>query len=284
MMRLNAWADSKDPLKVAVQISEDYRALFSDATPDFVPRVFGWLMDAFEGRMLGYLPIDTSYHDLGHMLQGTLCLSQLLRGRALSGERPELSRRTFELAIIAVLLHDTGYLKKVSDPVGTGAKYTHVHVSRSCDFASDLLRAKGFLIDKIEAVQNMIRCTAMGVDIRTLRFASEEERIAGYSVGTADLLGQMAADDYVEKLPALFEEFEESRHYQGQAVGAFLSVEDLKLKTPRFWKNYVIPKIERDFEGVFRFLRWPEADGENPYLARIETNMVRLEAVQAVSG
>ncbi|MSU31288.1 MAG: hypothetical protein EXS25_01245 [Pedosphaera sp.] len=284
MRRLNAWADSKDPLKVAVQILEDYRALFPDATPDFVPRVFGWLMDAFEGRMLGYLPIDTGYHDLEHMLQGTLCLSQLLRGRSLSGELPVLSRRTFELAIIAVFLHDTWYLKEVSDVVGTGAKYTHIHVLRSCEFASDLLRVKEFFVDEIEAVQNMIRCTAMGVNIRMLRFASEEERIAGCSVGTADLLGQMAADDYVEKLPALFEEFEESRQYQGQAVGAFLSVDDLKRKTPKFWKNYVLPKIEGDFEGVFRFLRWPEAGGENLYLERIETSIARLEAVMALRG
>jgi len=41
---------------------------------------------------------------------------------------PLLSVRDFELAMAAVLLHDTGYLKLRSDREGTGAKYTLVHV------------------------------------------------------------------------------------------------------------------------------------------------------------
>ena len=49
---------------------------------------------------------------------------------------PKLNPRLFELAVAAVLLHDSGYLKLRSDNVGTGAKYTYCHVLRSCSFAA----------------------------------------------------------------------------------------------------------------------------------------------------
>ena len=35
-------------------------------------------------------------------------------------------------------------------------------------------------------------------------------RIVGFALGTADLLGQMAAPDYVDKLPVLYDEFVEA--------------------------------------------------------------------------
>ena len=59
----------------------------------------------------------------------------------------------------------------------------------------------------------MIRYTGVNVDLAGLRFHDEMERIVGYSLGTADLLRQMAASDYVEKLPILYQEFAESERF-----------------------------------------------------------------------
>ncbi|HAB16816.1 MAG TPA: hypothetical protein DCE44_10240, partial [Verrucomicrobiales bacterium] len=99
------------------------------------------------------------YHDLEHTLQGTLCFSTLLLRRAEAKARPPLAEDTMQLGLLAILLHDTGYLKHKDDLEGTGAKYTATHVTRSCDFAERLLLARRFTIRQVRAVQNMIRCT-----------------------------------------------------------------------------------------------------------------------------
>jgi hypothetical protein len=44
-------------------------------------------------------------------------------------------------------------------------------------------------------------------------------------------------------------------------------------KTPDFWTAFVRPKLEKDFEGVFRFLASPYPDGPNPYVDAIEHNI-----------
>ncbi len=206
-------------------------------------------------------------------------MARLLRARHFAGAEPPLTQRMFELGLLAILLHDTGYLKKRADIEGTGAKYTVTHVERSAQFAETLLAEKGFAAAEIKAVQNMIRCTGVDARLSTIPFQSEIERIVGFALGTADLLGQMAAEDYVEKLPTLFSEFAEAVNYSKDKthfIGKFSSATDLMQKTPIFWDEYVLPKLESEFRGLYRFLNDPYPDGPNPYLKKIEANMDRL--------
>ena len=195
------------------------------------------------------------------------------------GENPPIHQEIFELGLLAILLHDTGYLKRRTDFEGTGAKYTLTHVNRSCDFARELLTQKGFTLEQIQSIQNMIRCTGVDADLKSIRFGSAQERIVGFALGTADLLGQMAAPDYVDKLPILYEEFVEAAKFSENRVASatsFTSVEDLMRKTPGFWEKYVRPKIERDFEGLFHFLANPVQGGPNNYIRCIEANIAKL--------
>lgn len=271
--------DTRDALAVAAQVQSDYRLMFPDGDKLFVPQAFGWAVDCFTGKLPDYLPIDARYHDFEHTLQGTLCFSSLLRGRFQSDEQPIVPRRAYELGLLAILLHDTGYLKHRNDVEGTGAKYTLTHVTRSCEFAAELLARKGFEPDEIRSVQSMIRCTGVDADVKTLRFSTDAERIVGFALGTADLLGQMAAPDYVDKLPVLYDEFVEAARYndgKSSSVNGFASAEDLMSKTPVFWERYVRPKIERDFLGLYRFLANPVPAGPNNYVRCIEANIARL--------
>jgi len=101
----------------------------------------------------------------------------------------------------------------------------------------------------------------------------------GFALGTADLLGQMAAEDYVDKLPVLYSEFAEAVHYSKDRtnfVAMFSSAEDLLRKTPDFWERFVRVKLDRDFGGVYAFLNNPYPSGPNPYFERIEANLNRL--------
>jgi hypothetical protein len=254
--------------------------MFPNGQADFVSNAFEWVLDSFSGKYDNYQPIDARYHDLEHTMQGTLCFARLLQGYQRMQAEPQLNEEMVQLGLLAILLHDTGYLKTRDDNEGTGAKYTLIHVNRSCDFAAKLLGEKGFARTQIKAVQNMIRCTGVNVDLAKIPFGSEEERLLGYSLGTSDLLGQMAAEDYIDKLGILFSEFEESARYNAgkfSGAGAFASVEDLRSKTPVFWEKYVMPKINGDFRGLYRFLGRPVAQGENEYVERIRHNLERLQ-------
>jgi hypothetical protein len=272
--------ETKDPAEVRREVRSIYASMFPAADPEFVSEVFLWALDAFSGRYANYQAIDARYHDLEHTLQGTLCFARLLQGYHRSPTEPHLTQRIVELGLIAILLHDTGYLKTREDTEGTGAKYTLTHVNRSADFAKRLLSEKGFAAEEIRSIQNMIRCTGVNVDLSRIPFGSELEKIIGFSLGTADLLGQMAAGDYVEKLGILFSEFEESARFNSgkyTSAGAFASVQELRSKTPMFWERYVLPKIKGDFLALFRFLGRPAPSEENEYVQRIGANLARLQ-------
>jgi hypothetical protein len=272
--------NTKDLPRVEQAVARVYSELFPEGDARFVSRVFRWLQEVFSGSYAHYQPIDAKYHDLEHTLQGTLCFARLLRGYGKAGALPQLTQSAFELGLLAILLHDTGYLKKSDDRTGTGAKYTLVHVARSAEFASEFLLEKGYTPEKVCSVQNMIRCTGVNADLKSIPFQSELERRMGFALGTADLLGQMAARDYVEKLEKLSQEFEESNRFNGRSEGpgVFTSAADLREKTPAFWENYVLPKIRNDFSNLCLFLNDPYPNGRNVYLDCVRYNMDRLRA------
>lgn len=270
---------TKDPTAVQMEVQSAYLAMFPNGDPLFVPRVFGWAVEYFTGHYCNYQPVDARYHDFEHTLQGTLCMSRLLRGRHFAGTQPVMTDPIFHLGLLAILMHDTGYLKKRDDTEGTGAKYTVTHVARSADFAAELLKGKGFSASDINAVRNMISCTGVNAKLDQIPFQSELERITGFALATADLLGQMAADDYLAKLPVLYSEFAEAAEYtKGKSpwMAAFKSAPDMIEKTPMFWSGYVLPKLDRDFCGLYRFLSDPYPTGPNWYVERIEQNMARI--------
>jgi hypothetical protein len=278
--------DTRDLAAVQSEVESIFSSLFPEADGTFIEEAFGWTEQWFTGKYSGYQAIDARYHDLEHTLQGTLCLVRLLRGRHFAGVRPILTAKTFELGLFAILMHDTGYLKRIDDTEGTGAKYTATHVRRSGEFARHFLSEKGFNASDTHSVQNMIRCTGVNVDLNAIPFTNDLDKVVGFALGTADLLGQMAATDYVEKLPVLYSEFAEAAKFAGTETPksiAFRSAEDLMRKTPAFWQHYVWPKIDRDFLGLYRFLADPYPDGPNFYLDAIEANLEKLRKVTATS-
>lgn len=271
--------DTRIPHEVESHIASIYHKLFPDGDPLFVRKAFEWAGQCFSGRFDDYQAIDARYHDFEHTLQGTLCLARLLHGRHLAGAEPPVTAKWFELALLAILFHDTGYLKKRTDTDGTGAKYTVVHVARSAEFAREFLSKKGLSARDLSAIANMIRCTGVNADLGAIPFHSEMERLCGYALATGDLLGQMAAPDYVDKLPILFQEFTEAAHYSGDDAGRlaeYSTADELMRKTPLFWQNYVLPKINDDFRQLYRFLNDPYPDGPNYYLQCIQENLARL--------
>ena len=236
----------------------------------------------FEGRYPGYRGIDMFYHDFEHTMQATVCLIHILQGRNRTTDKPVLTIRDWELAVMSVLLHDCGYLKKTDDPEGTGAKYTIVHERRSCEFARQYLPRMGVTATEVEDVCSAIICTGPQSRISQVTFHREETRIMGFILVTADYLAQMSAPDYGEKLPNLFREFQEAYEFEKVPVEKrpYHELRDLLAKTPHFWTKYVRPMLDFEAGGVHRYLT--TAGQPNPYLQAVETNITevrrRLEA------
>jgi hypothetical protein len=275
--------DTKNPTAVTAFVEGKFAAMYPGASLQWLDTLFRDMETLFDGRHPDYARIDIRYHDFEHTLQATVCLVMLLEGRHGAGVEPRLGPREFELAVSAVLLHDSGYLKLRSDTVGTGAKYTFCHVLRSCAFAASYLPTLGATDYEVEGVLGAINCTGPTKEISRLRFREPVERVIGCALATSDYLGQMAAADYPEELEILFSEFQESDDFIRLPASrrTFKSASDLIERTPAFWKKLVLPKLESDFQAVYRFLARPYPHGPNMYLDAVERNIAKIKAMSA---
>lgn len=254
------------------------RSIAPEASAAMIDEVSSLVEALFAGRHPDYRKADLQYHNLEHTLLATQCFVDLAKGRVQHGAAPVFGPREFKLGYAAIMLHDIGYLKTRDDTKGSGAKYTTTHVVRSCAMARSLLPRLGCGPAEIEGVVNAIRCTGLTSKIGQIEFRTDVERLTGCMVATADYLGQMADPNYADKLPGLFAEFEESNDFNGvpHDQRPFLSVKDLMAKTAGFWHNFALPKLESDYEGVYRCLALP--DGTNPYTDAVGENLMVIAA------
>jgi hypothetical protein len=280
--------DFDSSFAVAEFVSAKFQALYPAADTALLQKIFADVGALFAGRRQGYAAIDLKYHNLRHTLMATACMALLLEGQKMAGGH--LARRDFELAIAGVLLHDAGYVKATTDTAGTGAKYTSCHIQRSCSFASVYLSEIGATQSEIAEVLSAINCTGPNSEIGLQHFRDTASRMVGCSLATADYLAQLADPTYPEKLGDLFAEFRESDDFSGipPEKRFFKSEEDMVCRTPGFWANFVKPKLEGDFQGVYRYLERPLGSGNNSYIKAVEENLGRIsrraDAIRAARG
>ncbi|MDA7617849.1 hypothetical protein N8703_00915 [Verrucomicrobia bacterium] len=234
------------------------------------------LEDAVAGKNPHFEVLDAPYHDLEHTLRASACYADLVRKNQSLNAVPTLTPEIAELGFIAILFHDTGYLKERGDHVGTGAKHASYHVQRSQHFAQAWMKAECMDSKSAREVENMISCTDFIVSPQKKLFPSEQHYITACMVGTADLLGQMAAPDYIEKLPLLHEEMKEAQnHLRGTHPPLNLpeTPGDLIRQTPAFYEKIIKPKLFHAYAGVVRLLNDPYPDGPNAYLNQIKVHL-----------
>jgi hypothetical protein len=261
-----------------------FAALYPGCSDAWLRRVFADIDDLFAGRNAAYSAIDLRYHNLRHTLMATTCMV-LLEGMNSARGDQRIEVRDFELAVAGVLMHDTGYMKLRCDTEGTGAKYTFCHILRSCAFAASYLPQVGVSEIEIENVMSAINCTGPHAEVSRLRFRDPVSRIVGCALATADYVGQLADPHYPDKLGELFSEFHESDVFANipPERRLFKSEEELVAKTPAFWHGFVKPKLDNDFQAVYRFLARPVGSRQNGYMDAIEENFARITAKAAAS-
>ncbi|HEX7052469.1 MAG TPA: hypothetical protein VF211_00865 [Burkholderiales bacterium] len=241
----------------------------------------------FQGRYPGYLACDTLYHDLRHTLDMTLAMARLIDGHDRTcAPTDRLGPRRAMLGVLIALLHDSGYLKRSSEAdIGNGAVFTKVHVSRSADFISAYLPKIGFAREAALA-SRLVHFTGYEMDVADIQVDDPRDRMIGWMVGTADLIGQMSDRMYLEKVRRfLYEEFvwakiARERLPDGREIVRYRSPEDLILKTPGFYEQVARIRIDRKLGRADRFAE-SHFDGPNLYQAEIDRNMDFLrEAIE----
>lgn len=241
-----AYLHLKSPEVVAREVRAILHILFRRADTTLFDRVFADVQRLFHGEYPGYRACNTEYHDLTHTLDVLLATARLIHGAHVEGI--PLAAADVQLALAAALLHDVGYLQRAGDGEGTGAKYTLVHVTRGVDFVNGYFLGLGFTGEQVQACQAMIWCTELSKPMEEIAFPSPRFALLGRILGTADLLGQMADDIYLEKLADLYEEFAE-----GQVPG-FASEMDLVYKTLDFF-SFIQGRLRGQLGGLHQCMR-----------------------------
>jgi hypothetical protein len=238
--------------------------------------IFSDILGLFNGKYPGYRRCNTFYHDLSHTMDCLLVTAKLIHGASLNGI--VFTHRDVTLGLISALMHDTGYIQAVEDDTGTGAKYTVSHIERSIEFMEKYFHDHAFPAEYLPICRDFLRCTGLEVKINEIKFQSREHEILGQILGTADLIGQMANENYLEKLPFLYDEFKEA------GVPGYNNRFDLLEKTPAFWemvKKRLVNELGHVDRYLGDYLRVLWGINQDLYRQAIDRNIERLQVFLA---
>ncbi|MCX7163828.1 MAG: HD domain-containing protein [Betaproteobacteria bacterium] len=267
-----ALGNISDTEEVQAQVGTIVRAFAPDHDLQRLAGAFKLLARAFDGDLPGYQQLQTPYHNRSHANEVVMCAARMLHGLHLAGQG--LDADHIDAALIGALMHDVGYLMKDDEAGGSGAQFTDTHVLRGADFARTHLL--DLPADVLETTIRVILLTDHRKAPDLIKFDSRQQQRAAYVTATADLIGQMANREYLERLLLLYFEFEEAQ------MGGFADVHDLLEKTSDFYRVTKI-RLDRDLNGLSthltRHFSQQQGAGRNFYTESIERNLDYLERV-----
>ena len=220
-----------DPGEVFAQVRETVRRFAPTHDMQRVEAVFNLLRQAFAGGLQGYAPLKTPYHNPMHTHEVVLCLVRLLHGLHLDGQ--VLDATHLDAALLGALMHDFGYLMTSQESVGdaTGAQLTATHVARGVAYIETHLAHHVDLSPSLRAaIIKVVQVTDHRQHPDWVSFDHPQQKLAAYATATADLVGQMANREYLERLLFLFFEFREAK------IPGFGDIHELMEKTADFYR------------------------------------------------
>ena len=234
---------------VANRAAEHYRALYPSVPRSYLDQVVSVVYAAFQR-------IDSCnalYHNVEHTAHVTLVGLEILKAKQLAEGSVEAN--VWGDTVVALMCHDIGYARELcsgdsATQVVTGADgqvltpgqgrsdavLMPVHVNRGKFFVEEQL-----LSSKLADIAFINAC------IERTRFPVPDDpgyaQTADYPglVRGADLIGQLSDPRYLQKLPAVFYEFEEIGF--NVAMG-YRSPGDLLASYPAFFETRVEPYID----------------------------------------
>lgn len=267
-----ALGNTRDTPEVEAQVGEIVGSFAPGHDLTRVGGAFELLDRAFDGNLDGYQNLKTLYHNRTHTNEVVLCTARMLHGMQLAGHG--LDGDHIDAALIGALMHDVGYLMSDAEASGTGAQFTASHVMRGVEFA------RRHLLDLppalLEATTKVILLTDHRQHPGWVSFDNLQQQRAAYATATADLVGQMANREYLERVLLLYFEFEEAQ------IGGFADIHDLLEKTTAFYRM-TRGRLDHDLNGMSvclaRHFARQQGVERNFYQESIDRNLDYLDRV-----
>ena len=222
------------------------------------------------GRYLDYLPLDMRYHDFEHTLQAALCLVQLLEGRYRAKATPVPGRAAFRTRdrrgaparhrLPQAALRPRGHRREIH----AGPRHPQLRLCRQLPADARLHRRRSRLRRHRHPLHRPAQQHRPAAFCRRdrafLRLRPRHRRLtsARWRRPTTSTNSRFSS-------PSSRSPTTSSTSPREQRL--YRSVRDLIAKTPVFWEKFVLPKINQDYLGVYRFLADPYPGGPNPYIA-----------------
>ncbi len=229
------------------ELEDGYHAAYGGLRPDNAS-IIAWVGSTALELIAGS---DALYHDVEHTMLVTLVGQEILRGLhiRMGGVKPE----DWLNVIVSLVCHDIGYVKGicrhdrgftcatgrggglVTLPQGsTDAALTPYHVDRGKLFVEE--RFADHQVIDVNRIRRYIEPTRFPVP------NDDDTQDDGYAavVRAADLIGQLSDPRYLQKIPALFYEFEETG--VNKRLG-YADPGDLRRGYPKFYWTNVYPFI-----------------------------------------
>lgn len=228
---------------------------------------------------------DAPYHTLEHTQQVLTVGQALLQGKHSCNRA--ISPRDWLNMMVALLCHDVGYVRglccdddRSTGRYSTGYKGQFVEIPQAktdaCLTPYHVDRSQQFVIETLQH-HPLIDLEAVLTGIELTRFPVPKGELYQDTVGfsglcrVADLVGQLSDPRYLQKLPMLYCEFEETGIAQ---TWGYQSAADLRASYPHFYWSVVFPYI-RD---SLRFLAATQIGRQ--IIARLYTNVYLVELEQ----
>lgn len=261
-----------DPLPEMLRI---FDKISPGSSPGYITKIYEDLNGIFSGEFEGFRESSTKYHDLRHTRNVALATIRLFHG--LHCESVNLPPDVIKLGLICAYFHDTGMLLTVKDSKLSGAAYLKSHEERSIIFIREYMHKRGFPTAYLDNCEAIINSTNLTVEPDTINFESEEIKIAGHVLGTADILAQMADRYYLECLPLLYMEQQDAGIHQHPSSLALMR------QTTKFYHEVIENRLQKSFHNkcdamLTHFREWWQLDS-NLYMEYIKKNILYLEEV-----
>ena len=242
MAKLFDLIDNSSPSEIYAEIAKILSMIDPDYDPTPFKKAYNDIICLFEGNFPGYRASNTKYHNLEHTCSVTLAAARLIHG--LHVQHNKFSSSLIEIGLIGALFHDTGLIQKNEENKGTGAQYTIGHEERSIELMSKYLTANDYSADDIKDCEHIIMSTILTLPLEEILFRSEETKIMGMILGSADLIAQMSDRIYLEKLPLLLQEFEEAN------MPGFETPLELFKNTEEFYHSVARTRLKEELGNV----------------------------------
>ena len=235
------------------------------------------LTGIYSGTFPGFRLSNPKYHNLRHARLVALATARLFHGLWCEGRN--FSSETLIQGLLSAYFHDTGMLLTDTDTALTGSEYIKYHEERSVTFVQRYIESSTIPESFADNCALIVRCTDLNRDPRTFTYPSEEIRLAGQVVGSADILAQMADRYYLERLPLLFQEQKEGEVQQHD------SPLELMQRTAEFYHTTITERLQIVFADISRAMhshfreRWNIE--EDLYFNSIRKNVAYLETIIA---